>query len=869
MQKALIEQHFGEQVSNAPPQLLIHLAQRLKSLGNTAVRQKQFQEAVKCYSQAIAAAERDAVLYANRSAAYLALYQYQAALQDAAKAVQLHQSWPKGYYRLGMAHMAMGDWDTAAAVLSQGLHLDTNNDQMEAKLVESRRLLAEERQASLATSALLKRDLVLKLRQVRREEVRQQMLKQFKQSMAAPAWELEDYEWRATFLPAMKQKRLDKEKVLADPTARMLAEYVHALADLAQPKGCTPLLQDQSRLDAFQTAIESALHELPGGHVIVLGNGSNILGLMASQLGARRVTCIERGPMLYRVAKQTLQSNRHMKGTDSICLIDRQLQACGIKGGPTPTDIATADRQPTTETTCSALLQQQVDRIRQSAVMLPEPAEVLVTDLIDHSVLGKGLLPSLDYAAERLSIPGARVAPAAIQGHSVKVRVQQDSDQILFSSVPAQQRPRHAFIPRWHFDMVQDHMRNAAYDQAISRAVDFKKALGCDKVGVLDMGAGSGLLSMMAARAGAEWVVGAEVSQAMCDVGVQTLVMNGFGAKCIMVNKDVRHLETSAKPDGIPSDMHSKADVAIFEVFDSGLIGEGVLHMLAAAKQKLLTKDAILVPAAATVFCQPLQMRVGQVSGFNMEQVNSWQWRPDYEGMDLASCRESWTALGPAVQALAFDFYDAEANMKPSEVCMQLPIQHSGICNAIAFWFELDLDEQTQLSTSPYCEKGPTWQQAVQWMPEVEVHAGSQAGLLTKHDTYGISFAWSNPGDCTSVIHDSIDSDVTSTKACNSRSSGALIGQGGVLDSSRNHGCQQSDDVSSSSQTARVALKDPMWSQKHDELLKFNSQLAKCCTQNPLEYREVALAAVQFGSRPHDLGLDTDQAMELCTKMMG
>lgn len=50
------------------------------------------------------------------------------------------------------------------------------------------------------------------------------------------------------------------------------------------------------------------------------------------------------------------------------------------------------------------------------------------------------------------------------------------------------------------------------------------------------------------------------------------------------------------------------------QVFDSGLIGEGVLHMLAAAKQKLLTKDATLVPAAATVFCQPLQMRIGQAS---------------------------------------------------------------------------------------------------------------------------------------------------------------------------------------------------------------------------------------------------------------
>ena len=27
----------------------------------------------------------------------------------------------------------------------------------------------------------------------------------------------------------------------------------------------------------------------------------------------------------------------------------------------------------------------------------------------------------------------------------------------------------HALMLRWHFDMVQDHMRNDAYDQAISR----------------------------------------------------------------------------------------------------------------------------------------------------------------------------------------------------------------------------------------------------------------------------------------------------------------------------------------------------------------------------------------------------------------
>lgn len=56
-----------------------------------------------------------------------------------------------------------------------------------------------------------------------------------------------------------------------------------------------------------------------------------------------------------------------------------------------------------------------------------------------------------------------------MQGRSVKLRVQQDSDQIFFSAAPGHCRLRHAFIPRWHFDMVQDQMRNDAYNQAISR----------------------------------------------------------------------------------------------------------------------------------------------------------------------------------------------------------------------------------------------------------------------------------------------------------------------------------------------------------------------------------------------------------------
>lgn len=48
--------------------------------------------------------------------------------------------------------------------------------------------------------------------------------------------------------------------------------------------------------------------------------------------------------------------------------------------------------------------------------------------------------------------------------------------------------------------MVLDEQRNAAYQGAIQRAVQRKRASGCAHLLALDVGAGSGLLSMMAAR---------------------------------------------------------------------------------------------------------------------------------------------------------------------------------------------------------------------------------------------------------------------------------------------------------------------------------------------------------------------------------
>ena len=60
---------------------------------------------------------------------------------------------------------------------------------------------------------------------------------------------------------------------MADPTTRVLASYINALADLAQPKASIPLLHDQPRLNAYQIALAGALHELPGYKLTTVMSG--------------------------------------------------------------------------------------------------------------------------------------------------------------------------------------------------------------------------------------------------------------------------------------------------------------------------------------------------------------------------------------------------------------------------------------------------------------------------------------------------------------------------------------------------------------------------------------------------------------------
>jgi len=138
-------------------------------------------------------------------------------------------------------------------------------------------------------------------------------------------------------------------------------------------------------------------------------------------------------------------------------------------------------------------------------------------------------------------------------------------------------------------------------------------------------------------------------------------------------------------------------------------------------------------------------------------------------------------------------------------------------------------------------------------MPEVEVAPGQELVLTARHDTYSISYSLPEEQAAAGAISRSTSSSADST----------------VVDAQAASAAASAVAIPSGPRRTNVPLVDPAWRTAYDRLQGLNSELVKSVVQNPLEFRAVAQAALQFAARPHDLELDAQQAMEFCVKLMG
>ncbi|CAH1163307.1 unnamed protein product [Phaedon cochleariae] len=104
---------------------------------NAACQNGDFATAVSLYTDALQLDPSNHILFSNRSAARLKQGLFSQALQDAITARDLCPTWPKAYYRQGVALQCLGRHGDALAAFSQGLGQDPSSQQLLAGLVEA------------------------------------------------------------------------------------------------------------------------------------------------------------------------------------------------------------------------------------------------------------------------------------------------------------------------------------------------------------------------------------------------------------------------------------------------------------------------------------------------------------------------------------------------------------------------------------------------------------------------------------------------------------------------------------------------------------------------------------------------------------
>jgi len=284
-------------------------------------------------------------------------------------------------------------------------------------------------------------------------------------------------------------------------------------------------------------------------------------------------------------------------------------------------------------------------------------------------------------------------------------------------------------VPTWHLPMMNEVERNTAYYMGL------KAAVTADKL-VFEIGTGSGLLSMMAARLGAQRVVACEAESLIAETAQKIVEQNNYQNIVKVLPKTSFAVEPG-------KDLPEKADILIHELFSSELLGENVLPAIEDAKNRLLKPAAKIIPAAASIMIALVggeaigkYVHVDDAFGFNLAEFNKISPRkiPFYRE-DLKP-----VLLSDAIEAFHFDFsgnsqYPAETKI------LAIAAKQEGLCYGVIQWIRLQIDETTRFENHPLANKSVSnWQHTVfRFEKPIYLQPESVVNVQASHDR---SFPW-------------------------------------------------------------------------------------------------------------------------------
>ena len=281
--------------------------------------------------------------------------------------------------------------------------------------------------------------------------------------------------------------------------------------------------------------------------------------------------------------------------------------------------------------------------------------------------------------------------------------------------------------PLWHFNIIHDHLRNTAYDAAL-------KAFVKPGMHVFEIGTGTGILAMLAARAGAEHVYTCERRTDVAAAARDIIARNGFSDRITVIAKDAHDVRLGV-------DLPRKADLFVAEIVDNSLLGEHVLDLTELARRQFLQPDAILLPHTVTAMgC--LVSGQGKWQSYRMENVMGFDLQPFNRFSPVELCCGKGGGdlefLSDPMELIQFDL--KQDALSTAKIHKTLIAKKGGTAEAVLRWMHLDFGGGIQFENKP--PQQSSWYPQLHILPEVKsLEVGDAVDLEVSHSRDRL-FVW-------------------------------------------------------------------------------------------------------------------------------
>ncbi|KDR06666.1 protein arginine N-methyltransferase 1 isoform X1 [Zootermopsis nevadensis] len=227
-----------------------------------------------------------------------------------------------------------------------------------------------------------------------------------------------------------------------------------------------------------------------------------------------------------------------------------------------------------------------------------------------------------DTGVKDVILPGTKMENMEVTSEAVPIIKEMVNDKVGKEISVDEMTSRDYYFDSYahfgiHEEMLKDEVRTLTYRNSMYH----NKHLFKGKV-VLDIGCGTGILSMFAAKAGAARVIGIECSN-IVEYAKQIVEANQLSDVVTIVKGKVEEVEL---PHGLDS-----VDIIISEWMGYCLFYESMLDTVLFARDKWLRPDGLLFPDRATLFVTGIEDRQ-----YKDEKINWWD---DVYGFDMSSIR--------------------------------------------------------------------------------------------------------------------------------------------------------------------------------------------------------------------------------------